>query len=86
MGGVKVWFRCSQAVLSMLLVQLFATGMQLLSRVILVQGTFIFALIAYRHILAALCVSPFALYFERGSAKKFNWSVWFWIFISALVG
>ncbi|CAL0315595.1 unnamed protein product [Lupinus luteus] len=86
MGGVKVWFRSSQAVLSMLLVQLFATGMQLLSRVILVQGTFIFALIAYRHIVAALCVAPFALYFERGCAKKFTWSVWFWIFMSALVG
>ncbi|KAE9596013.1 hypothetical protein Lalb_Chr17g0344801 [Lupinus albus] len=49
----------------MLLVQLFATGMQLLSRVILVQGTFIYALNAYRNIVAALCVAPFALYFER---------------------
>ncbi|XP_019460775.1 PREDICTED: WAT1-related protein At5g64700-like [Lupinus angustifolius] len=86
MGGVKEWFRSSQAVLSMLLVQLFATGMQLLSRVILVQGTFIFALIAYRHIVAALCVAPFALYFERGHAKKFTWSVCSWIFINALVG
>ncbi|CAL0317805.1 unnamed protein product [Lupinus luteus] len=70
----------------MLLVQLFATGMQLLSRVILVQGTFIFALIAYRHIVAALCVAPFALYFERGHAKKFTWPVCSWIFINALVG
>ncbi|OIW04339.1 hypothetical protein TanjilG_32531 [Lupinus angustifolius] len=86
MGGVKIWFRSSQAMLSMLLVQLFATGMQLLSRVILVEGTFIFALNAYRHIVAALCVAPFALYFERGCAKKFTWSIWVWIFISALVG
>ncbi|KAF1889380.1 hypothetical protein Lal_00024705 [Lupinus albus] len=86
MGGVKEWFRSSQAVLSMLLVQLFATGMQLLSRVILVQGTFIFALIAYRHIVAALCVAPFALYLERGHAKKFTWSVCSWIFINSLVG
>jgi len=47
------------------MVQGFVTGMQLLSRVILVQGSFIFSLIAYRHIVAAICVAPFALYFER---------------------
>jgi len=63
--NLKEWFKSSQALLSMLLVQIFATGMQLLSRVILVQGTYIFALIAYRHIVAAICVAPFALYFER---------------------
>jgi len=63
--SLKEWFKSSQALLSMLLVQIFATGMQLLSRVILVQGTYIFALIAYRHIVAAICVAPFALYFER---------------------
>ena len=62
---VKEWFRWSRAVLSMLLVQVFATRMQLLSRVILVEGTFIFALIAYRHVVAAVCVAPFAFYFER---------------------
>lgn len=62
---MKEWFISSQVVQSMLLVQLFATGMQLLSRVILVQGTFIFALIAYRHVVAAIFVAPFALYLER---------------------
>jgi hypothetical protein len=63
--SMKEWFNSSKAFLSMLLVQLCATGMQLLSRVILVQGTFIFSLIAYQHIVAAICVAPFALYFER---------------------
>ncbi|RDX97386.1 WAT1-related protein, partial [Mucuna pruriens] len=62
---LREWFTSSQALLSMLLVQVFVTGMQLLSRIILVQGTFIFSLIAYRHIVAAICVAPFALYFER---------------------
>ncbi|KAJ1377821.1 Auxin-induced protein 5NG4 [Sesbania bispinosa] len=62
---VKKWFSWSQAVLSMLLVQVFATGVQILSRVILVEGTFIFTLIAYRHVVAAICVAPFAFYFER---------------------
>lgn len=84
--SMKEWFKSSQALLSMLLVQIFATGMQLLSRVILVQGTYIFALIAYRHIVAAICVAPFALYFEREKEKKFNWSVWFWLFLNGLMG
>ncbi|XP_061339134.1 WAT1-related protein At1g09380-like [Gastrolobium bilobum] len=86
MRTVKEWFMSSQALLSMLLVQIFATGMQLLSRVILVQGTFIFALITYRHVVAAICVAPFALYFERGRTKKFSWRVLFWIFVNALAG
>jgi hypothetical protein len=63
--SIKEWFKSSQALMSMLLVQLFATGMQLLSRVILVQGTYVFSLLVYRHIVAAFCVAPFALYFER---------------------
>ncbi|CAJ2652374.1 unnamed protein product [Trifolium pratense] len=84
--SVKKWFKSSQALLSMLLVQIFATGLQLLSRVILVQGTYIFALTAYRHIVAAICVAPFAFYFERGLAKNFNWRVWLWLFCNGLVG
>lgn len=65
MGLTEKYFKWSQIVLAMLLVQVFATGMQLLSRVILVEGTFIFALMAYRHVVAAICVAPLAFYFER---------------------
>ncbi|KAK7353467.1 hypothetical protein VNO80_18914 [Phaseolus coccineus] len=83
---VKEWFKGSQTMLSMVLVQVFATGMQILTRVILVEGTFIFALIAYRHIVAAVCVAPFAFYFERGRQKKLRWSIWFWLFLNALLG
>ncbi|TKY69951.1 WAT1-related protein [Spatholobus suberectus] len=86
MRTLKKWFTSSQALLSILLVQVFATGMELLSRVILVQGTFVFALVAYRHIIAAICVAPSAIYFERGQTKKFTWKVWFWLFINALTG
>ncbi|CAO2838468.1 unnamed protein product [Amaranthus hypochondriacus] len=52
-------------IMGMLMVQLITTGLQILSKVILTQGTFIFALMTYRHLLAALCILPFALYFER---------------------
>ncbi|XP_058729349.1 WAT1-related protein At1g09380-like [Vicia villosa] len=83
---MKKWFIHSQALLGMLLVQLFATGMQILSRVILIQGAYIFSLIMYRHIVGAICVAPFAIYFERGQAKKFNWRVCFWVFANALAG
>ncbi|TKY56412.1 WAT1-related protein [Spatholobus suberectus] len=84
--GLKEWFASSQALLSMLLVQGFVTGMQLLSRVILVKGSFIFSLIAYRHIVAAVCVAPFAFYFERGRTMNFTPKVWFWLFVNALMG
>ncbi|KAK7372873.1 hypothetical protein VNO80_06263 [Phaseolus coccineus] len=86
MKTLKEWFTSSQTLLSMLLVQVLVTGMQLLSRVILVQGTFIGALIVYRHLVAAICVAPFALYFERGHPKKLNCKVWFWLFVNALTG
>ncbi|KAM7504945.1 hypothetical protein LguiB_003849 [Lonicera macranthoides] len=87
-GGrvVKRWIEESKVAGGMLLVQLFATGMQLLSKVILNQGIFVFALITYRHILAAFCVAPFAFYFDRGNFKKLSWLAFFWLFITALTG
>ncbi|KAF3432717.1 hypothetical protein FNV43_RR23819 [Rhamnella rubrinervis] len=86
MGSIQQWFRWSQMVLAMLMVQLFATGLQLFSRVILTQGTFIFTLMAYRHVVAALCVAPLAYLYERNTPKNLNWSVWFWLFVNALIG
>ncbi|CAL2244096.1 unnamed protein product [Prunus armeniaca] len=87
MGLLKKWFKWSELVLAMLMVQIFVTGMQLLSKVILSEGTFIFALMAYRHIVAAICVAPFAFFFESSVKQiKLGWSVWFWLFVNALTG
>ncbi|XP_073145914.1 WAT1-related protein At5g64700-like isoform X2 [Henckelia pumila] len=72
--------------LGMLAVQVIAAGLQLLCRVILREGTFVFALMAYRHVLASLCVLPFALRWERGVLNKLNYSAFFWIFTVALTG
>ncbi|XP_048226846.1 WAT1-related protein At5g64700 isoform X2 [Ricinus communis] len=83
---VKKWLVSSKAIVSMLMVQVFATGVQLLAKVILNNGTFVFALMAYRHVVAALCVAPFALYFERGITEKLSWLAFFWLFLSALSG
>ncbi|KAK2972809.1 hypothetical protein RJ640_028337 [Escallonia rubra] len=57
----------------MLAVQLIATGLQLLSRIILSEGTFVFALMTYRHVVGAVCVTPFALYLDRGKWRKLSW-------------
>ncbi|KAL6291762.1 hypothetical protein ACE6H2_009272 [Prunus campanulata] len=87
MGLLKKWFKWSKLVLAMLMVQIFVTGMQLLSKVILSEGTFIFALMAYRHIVAAICVAPFAFFFESSVKQiKLGWSVWLWLFVNALTG
>ncbi|KAM6586280.1 hypothetical protein CsatA_008885 [Cannabis sativa] len=84
-GFIRKWFKWSQVVLAMLMVQIVYTGMQLLSRIILVKGTFVFALITYRNVVAAICVAPLAYYFEiRGHVMKFSWQVWFWLFVNAL--
>ncbi|KAH1042417.1 hypothetical protein GYH30_024622 [Glycine max] len=82
----KQWFTSSQIILGMILVQVFISALQLLSRVILVHGSFIFSLIAYCHIVAAICVAPFALYFERCRTRNFTSKVWFWLFVNALMG
>nr|KYP73299.1 hypothetical protein KK1_005917 [Cajanus cajan] len=47
----------------MILVQVFISGMQLLSKAILVKGSFIFAIVSYRHTVAAICILPFGIYF-----------------------
>ncbi|KAI3417855.1 WAT1-related protein [Psidium guajava] len=84
--GFKECYESSKAVVSMLLVQAFATGLQLLSKVVLNDGTFIFALLAYRHVVGAVCVAPFAFYFERGNTTKLSLKVWIWLFINAMTG
>nr|KYP36513.1 Auxin-induced protein 5NG4 [Cajanus cajan] len=83
---LKQWLSSSKVLWSMILVQVFISGMQLLSKAILVKGSFIFAIVSYRHIVAAICILPFAIYFERGRKMDFSLKVWFWLFVNALMG
>ncbi|CAI0376067.1 unnamed protein product [Linum tenue] len=86
--GSQRWVSC-QVIGGMLLVQTIASGMLLLSKVILNGGTFVFALLTYRHVVAALCVAPFAFFLERSPEIKSKlrcWPVWFWLFINAITG
>ncbi|KAF8379844.1 hypothetical protein HHK36_029293 [Tetracentron sinense] len=84
--SLKQCVRASGPAVGMIAVQLIATGLQLLSRIILNNGTFIFALMAYRHVVAAVAVAPFAFFMEGDMRKRLNWLSLFWLFINALVG
>ncbi|XP_073042334.1 WAT1-related protein At5g64700-like [Primulina eburnea] len=84
---MKKWIMAARIPLGMVAVQVIAAGLQLLCRVILSEGTFVFALMAYRHVLASFCVLPFALRWERGGVlNKLNFSAFFWLFMVALTG
>ncbi|KAK3125859.1 hypothetical protein QOZ80_7BG0610620 [Eleusine coracana subsp. coracana] len=71
---------------AMVLVQLFQTGMILLSKVSISEGMFIFALLAYRSFFGAAIIFPFALFCERGKWKEMDRRVCGWIFFNAFIG
>jgi drug/metabolite transporter (DMT)-like permease len=84
--GKNGWIKKSKEASGMILVQLIMTGMLLLSRVILDQGQFVFALLTYRHLVGAICVAPVAFFMEREMFKMINFSALFWMFFTALSG
>ncbi|XP_044436456.1 WAT1-related protein At1g25270-like isoform X2 [Triticum aestivum] len=71
---------------SMVLVQLFITGMILLSKLSISGGIFIFALLAYRSLFGAAVILPLALIYERGKWKEMGWHAAGWIFLNAFIG
>jgi len=56
-----------KAPVAMVLVQLFQTGLVLLSKVVIGHGMFVFALVTYRSAFGAAFLFPFALICERCS-------------------
>ncbi|KAL0321639.1 UNVERIFIED_CONTAM: WAT1-related protein [Sesamum calycinum] len=85
MEMVKKWIMEGRVGMGMVVVQGITTGLQLLARVILSEGTFVFALMAYRHVVAAfaLLLSLFTL---NGAVKKLSIAAFFWLFMVALTG
>ncbi|CAD6254276.1 unnamed protein product [Miscanthus lutarioriparius] len=71
---------------AMLLVQLFNTGMVLLSKVAIGGGMFVFALLTYRSLFGAAFILPIALLRERGKWKEMDWHAAGWIFLNAFIG
>ncbi|EXB38592.1 Auxin-induced protein 5NG4 [Morus notabilis] len=68
---------------AVLLAQVFTATLHILSRVIMKDGTFVYAVITYRNVVSALSIAPLAYYFERSAEKKFGRAVCFWLFASA---
>ncbi|PUZ44207.1 hypothetical protein GQ55_8G071300 [Panicum hallii var. hallii] len=71
---------------AMVLVQLFNTGMVLLSKVAIGGGMFVLALLAYRSLFGAAIILPLALLRERGKWKEMDWHAAGWIFLNAFIG
>uniref|UniRef100_A0A0D9X7P1 WAT1-related protein n=1 Tax=Leersia perrieri TaxID=77586 RepID=A0A0D9X7P1_9ORYZ len=71
---------------SMVLVQLFITGMILLSKVSIGDGIFIFGLLTYCSVIGAAFILPMALISERGKWRLMDWRAFGWIFFNALIG
>ncbi|EXB38594.1 Auxin-induced protein 5NG4 [Morus notabilis] len=68
---------------AVLLAQVFKATLHILSRVIMKDGTFVFALITYHNTVSALSIAPLAYYFERYGEKKFGCAICFLPFASA---
>ncbi|RLM68830.1 WAT1-related protein [Panicum miliaceum] len=75
-----------KALAAMVLVQLFNTGMVLLSKVAIGGGMFVLALLAYRSLFGAAIILPLALLRERGKWKEMDWHAAGWIFLNAFIG
>ncbi|CAN6227127.1 unnamed protein product [Urochloa humidicola] len=71
---------------SMVLVQAFTMGALLLSKLALNVGMEPFVLLAYRNLIGAIIVAPFAFYFDRAMIRKVNLKVVGWLSVSALFG
>ncbi|KAG0529354.1 hypothetical protein BDA96_05G091400 [Sorghum bicolor] len=71
---------------AMVLVQLFNTGMVLLSKVAIGGGMFVLALLTYRSLFGAAIIFPIALLRERGKWKEMDWHAAGWIFLNAFIG
>uniref|UniRef100_A0ACD5U6T0 Uncharacterized protein n=1 Tax=Avena sativa TaxID=4498 RepID=A0ACD5U6T0_AVESA len=71
---------------AMLLVQIGFAGMNLLSKMALDNGMSPYVLIAYRSLMAAVFLAPFAFCFERNMWVMMNKKVFFQIFLSSSLG
>ncbi|KAJ4780197.1 WAT1-related protein [Rhynchospora pubera] len=81
-GGLERW----KPAVCMVFVQAFMTGMILLSKIVITEGMFIFALLTYRSLFGALFILPFAFFLERGAWKMLSLRSVGWISLNAFLG
>ncbi|BAS94685.1 Os05g0493800, partial [Oryza sativa Japonica Group] len=71
---------------AMICLQFGYAGMNVITKVSLNHGMSHYVLVVYRHAFATISIAPFALILERKVRPKMTWSIFFQIFILALLG
>ncbi|KAJ1263475.1 hypothetical protein BS78_09G187400 [Paspalum vaginatum] len=72
--------------IAMVSLQFGYAGMNVLTKVSLNQGMNHYVLVVYRHAFATLSIAPFALVLERKVRPKMTWSIFWQIFVLAMLG
>ncbi|KAI5018862.1 hypothetical protein ZWY2020_043750 [Hordeum vulgare] len=72
--------------IAMISLQFGYAGMNVLTKVSLNGGMSHYVLVVYRHAFATLAIAPFALILERKVRPQMTWSIFFQIFVLALLG
>ncbi|KAF8715923.1 hypothetical protein HU200_026886 [Digitaria exilis] len=72
--------------IGMISLQFGYAGMNVLTKVSLNQGMSHYVLVVYRHAFATLSIAPFALVLERKVRPKMTWSIFWQIFVLAMLG
>ncbi|XP_006654584.1 WAT1-related protein At5g07050-like [Oryza brachyantha] len=71
---------------AMICLQFGYAGMNVITKVSLNHGMSHYVLVVYRHAFATISIAPFALILERKVRPKMTWSIFFQIFVLALLG
>ncbi|KAJ4750934.1 WAT1-related protein [Rhynchospora pubera] len=86
MAGCAELFEKMKPYIAMISLQFGYAGMNVITKVSLNHGMSHYVLVVYRHAFATLSIAPFALVLERKVRPKMTWSVFWQIFVLALLG
>ncbi|CAH9075631.1 unnamed protein product [Cuscuta epithymum] len=78
--------RSAAPIVAMVVVQVIFAGSQILTKLAINKGMLVFAILTYRHLVAALCIAPLAFLFDRKVDKNLDPKVCLWTFFTALTG
>jgi len=79
-------FEMAKPYIAMISLQFGYAGMNIITKVSLNHGMSHYVLVVYRHAFATISIAPFALILERKVRPKMTWSVFWQIFVLALLG
>ncbi|CAN6359631.1 unnamed protein product [Urochloa humidicola] len=86
MAGWAGFVEKAKPYIAMISLQFGYAGMNVLTKVSLNQGMSHYALVVYRHAFATISIAPFALILERKVRPKMTWSIFWQIFVLAMLG